>query len=362
MVSYEELMKRCIELAKQGIGNTSPNPLVGAVVLDKDDNIISEGFHKKYGENHAERDALLKLNNGEEKGGTIVVNLEPCSHFGKTPPCADLIIERGLKKVVVGCVDSNSKVGGKGIQKLLDAGIEVVVGVLENECRELNEVFFKNVEDKKVFVALKTATTIDGKISTSTGDSKWIASQKSREFGRELRTYYDAILTSSTTVLADNPTMKHKKKIVLDRELKTDFNAQIYQEGQIFLVVDENLSVENYPDNFEIIRCKTVDDKFDLSELMQKLFDMGIKSVFVEAGGKLCGEFIKRDLVDKLYHFVAPKILNDNTGRSCFDNDTVLKISDSKSFRLVETKIFDNDILAVYKTVTKCFKVNKLIG
>lgn len=349
MVCNEDLMKRCIELAKQGVGNVSPNPMVGAVVLDKNDNIISEGFHKKYGENHAERDALLKLKNGEEKGGTIVVNLEPCSHFGKTPPCADLIIERGLKKVVVGCVDSNEKVGGKGIKKLLDAGIEVVVGVLEKECRELNEVFFTNIEEKRTFVAMKTATTIDGKISTSIGDSKWITSQKSRDFGRELRTYYDAILTSSATVLADNPTMKHKKKIILDRELKTDFESQIYQEGQIFLVVGEDVIDEKYPDNFEIVRCKTVDDKLDLNDLMKKLYDLGIKSVFVEAGGKLCGEFLKLDLVDKLYHFVAPKILNDNTGRSCFDADVVSKISDSKCFRLVETKIFDNDILAVYK-------------
>ena len=350
MINYEKLMKKCINLAKKGRGKTAPNPLVGCVVLDKNNEIISTGYHHKYGENHAERDALLKLTDGSEKDGTLVVNLEPCSHYGKTPPCADLIIERGLKKVVIGCVDNNPKVAGNGIKKLKNAGIEVVLNVLEKECRELNEIFFTNIEEQRTFVALKTATTIDGKIATKTGDSKWITSDKSRNYARKLRTYYDAILTSSNTVITDNPTMKHKTKIILDRNLRTDWNAYIYKQGQILLVTSEDYCVDEYPLNFEVMLCPEKDGKLDLNYILKKLYTSGIKSIFVEAGGKLCGEFVKENLVDKIYHFIAPKILNDNSGRSCFDGDNILKINDSKNFKLIDTKKLDSDILLTYKT------------
>ena len=350
MINYEKLMKKCINLAKKGRGKTAPNPLVGCVVLDKNNEIISTGYHHKYGENHAERDALLKLTDGSEKDGTLVVNLEPCSHYGKTPPCADLIIERGLKKVVIGCVDNNPKVAGNGIKKLKNAGIEVVLNVLEKECRELNEIFFTNIEEQRTFVALKTATTIDGKIATKIGDSKWITSDKSRNYARKLRTYYDAILTSSNTVIADNPTMKHKTKIILDRNLRTDWNADIYKQGQIILVTSEDYCVDEYPLNFEVLLCPEKNEKLDLNYILKELYTSGIKSIFVEAGGKLCGEFVKENLVDKVYHFIAPKILNDNSGRSCFDGDNILKINDSKNFKLIDTKKLDSDILLTYKT------------
>lgn len=350
MINYEKLMKKCINLAKKGRGKTAPNPLVGCVVLDKNNEIISTGYHHKYGENHAERDALLKLTDGSEKDGTLVVNLEPCSHYGKTPPCADLIIERGLKKVVIGCVDNNPKVAGNGIKKLKNAGIEVVLNVLEKECRELNEIFFTNIEEQRTFVALKTATTIDGKIATKIGDSKWITSDKSRNYARKLRTYYDAILTSSNTVMADNPTMKHKTKIILDRGLKTNWNADIYKQGQIILVTSEDYCVDEYPLNFEVMLCPEKDGKLDLNYILKELYTSGIKSIFVEAGGKLCGEFVKENLVDKIYHFIAPKILNDNSGRSCFDGDNIFKINDSKNFKLIDTKKLGSDILLTYKT------------
>ena len=350
MINYEKVMKKCINLAKKGRGKTAPNPLVGCVVLDKNNEIISTGYHHKYGENHAERDALLKLTDGSEKDGTLVVNLEPCSHYGKTPPCADLIIERGLKKVVIGCVDNNPKVAGNGIKKLKNAGIEVVLNVLEKECRELNEIFFTNIEEQRIFVALKTATTIDGKIATKIGDSKWITSDKSRNYARKLRTYYDAILTSSNTVIADNPTMKHKTKIILDRNLRTDWNADIYKQGQIILVTSEDYCVDEYPLNFEVLLCPEKNEKLDLNYILKELYTSGIKSIFVEAGGKLCGEFVKENLVDKVYHFIAPKILNDNSGRSCFDGDNILKINDRKNFKLIDTKKLDSDILLTYKT------------
>lgn len=217
-MNYENYMKKCIELAKNGEGQTSPNPMVGCVVLDKNENEISTGYHHKYGDNHAERDALLKLHNGEEKGGTLIVNLEPCSHHGKTPPCADLIIERGLKKVVIGMQDVNPIVAGNGINKLQKAGIEVISGIMEEECKKLNEIFIKNMTQNKCFIAIKTATTLDGKIATSNGSSKWITSSAAREKVKEIRNCYDAIMTTSSTILADNPTMLHRKKLYLTED------------------------------------------------------------------------------------------------------------------------------------------------
>ena len=347
MANNEELMKKCIELAERGRGNTSPNPMVGCVVLNSEGDIISEGYHHKYGENHAERDALLKITDGTDRGGTLIVNLEPCSHFGKTPPCADLIIERGIKKVVIGSKDNNPKVNGGGIKKLTDAGVEVVCGVLENECRKLNEVFFTDVEQNRVFVALKTATTLDGKIATKTGNSKWITSDRSRQRAKELRGYYDAILTSSSTVIADNPEMKHKLKIIIDRELKTDFNSNIYKDGKIILVTGGN-SEKTLPDNVERLICPIVEGKIDLKYLMRELYNWGIKSVFVEAGGKLSGSFLKENLVDKIYQFIAPKVLNDNSGKSCFDGDNILKMTDSKLFKINSLEQIENDILVTY--------------
>ena len=347
MANNEELMKKCIELAERGRGNTSPNPMVGCVVLNSEGDIISEGYHHKYGENHAERDALLKITDGTDRGGTLIVNLEPCSHFGKTPPCADLIIERGIKKVVIGSKDNNPKVNGGGIKKLTDAGVEVVCGVLENECRKLNEVFFTDVEQNRVFVALKTATTLDGKIATKTGNSKWITSDRSRQRAKELRGYYDAILTSSSTVIADNPEMKHKLKIIIDRELKTDFNSNIYKDGKIILVTGGN-SEKTLPDNVERLICPIVEGKIDLKYLMRELYNWGIKSVFVEAGGKLSGSFLKENLVDKIYQFIAPKVLNDNSGKSCFDGNNIIRMVESKVFKIDNITQIENDILVTY--------------
>ena len=195
----EKYMRMCFELAKQGEGYVLPNPMVGCVVLDKHGNLVSKGYHKKYGENHAERESLLKLQNNEAEGGTLYVNLEPCSHYGKTPPCVDLIIERKLKKVVIASRDPNPKVDG--LSKLCEAGIEVVDGVLEDEAKFLNRVFFKNITQRLPYVVLKTATTMDGKIATKTGDSKWITSDEARKEVYRMREEFDCILTSSNTII-----------------------------------------------------------------------------------------------------------------------------------------------------------------
>lgn len=344
MKQYDLLMKKCIELAKQAQGETSPNPLVGCIVLNDIGEIISTGYHKKYGENHAERDALLKLD--DAKNCTLIVNLEPCSHYGKTPPCADLIIEKGVKRVVYGTKDVNPIVAGNGLKKLIDAGIEVIGPILEDECRKLNEIFIKNQVEHKTFVALKTATTIDGKIATSTNDSKWITSDFAREEVRNIRKRYDAILTSSSTILADNPTMEHKCKVILDRKLKTNSQMTIYKQGKIFVFHSLKNQSNLSNNNLQYIYTPIVNNKLGIEFILEELYKRGIMSVLIEAGGKLNGSFLP--YIDRLYHFVAPKILGDNNGKSCFYGKDVEKISNCTNLNFESVELFPPDILVNY--------------
>lgn len=347
-MNYENYMKKCIELAKNGEGQTSPNPMVGCVVLDKNENEISTGYHHKYGDNHAERDALLKLHNGEEKGGTLIVNLEPCSHHGKTPPCADLIIERGLKKVVIGMQDVNPIVAGNGINKLQKAGIEVISGIMEEECKKLNEIFIKNMTQNKCFIAIKTATTLDGKIATSNGSSKWITSSTAREKVKEIRNCYDAIMTTSSTILADNPTMLHRKKIILDRKLKTNLEAPIYKNGEIYLF---NETLDMFEGGVNFIKTPVKANKLDLEFVFERAYELGIKSILIESGGILNGSALK--YADKIYHFIAPKITGDNSSLSCFNFQKINDINNSLNFKIETIEHFEPDILLTYYPINQ---------
>lgn len=359
-MNYEKHMKKCIKLATKGEGKTSPNPLVGCVVLDKNGNEIATGYHKAHGLAHAEADALNKLDN-EAVGGTLIVNLEPCNHQGKTPPCADLIIKKGIKRLVIGMKDPNPKVLGNGVEKCKKAGIEVIENVLHEEVTDLNEIFIKNVTTGMPFVAVKTATTIDGKIATHTGDSKWITSEKARNEVQKIRNRYDAILTTSSTIIKDNPSMtcrlknwENPIKIILDRELKTDFKSKIYNSSgeKIYIIVDESLpktKIQTIPTNVAVIKCKTHNNKLDLTYLFKKLYESGIYSILIEAGGKLNGEVISLDLTDKIYQFIAPKILCDNTGISAFDGRNIKKINETINYKITEYKAFPPDILITYK-------------
>lgn len=347
-MNYENYMKKCIELAKNGEGQTSPNPMVGCVVLDKNENEISTGYHHKYGDNHAERDALLKLHNGEEKGGTLIVNLEPCSHHGKTPPCADLIIERGLKKVVIGMQDVNPIVAGNGINKLQKAGIEVISGIMEEECKKLNEIFIKNMTQNKCFITIKTATTLDGKIATSNGSSKWITSSTAREKVKEIRNCYDAIMTTSSTILADNPTMLHRKKIILDRRLKTNLEAPIYKNGEIYLF---NETLDMFEGGVNFIKTPVIANKLDLEFVFERAYELGIKSILIESGGILNGSALK--YADKIYHFIAPKITGDNSSLSCFNFQKINDINNSLNFEIESIEHFEPDILLTYYPINQ---------
>ncbi len=335
----QNYMKKCIELAKKAEGMTSPNPLVGCVVTDEFDNVIATGYHHKYGENHAERDALLKVNKGD--GDTLYVNLEPCSHFGKTPPCTDIIIEKGIKNVVIGMLDPNPVVSG--IDKLKAAGINVITGVLEDECKKLNEVFVKNMTQKKVFVAMKTAATLDGKIATSSGSSKWITSEIARQQVRVIRNRYDALMTSSSTIVADNPNMVHRKKVILDRTLRTDLKSNIYKQGEIYIFNEEK---DDIAGNLNFIKTPVKDGKISLEFVFEKLYKLGIMSVLIESGGKLGGRALK--YTDKIYHFIAPKITGDNNSFSCFDFQTIDNIDECLNFKIDNVEFFGPDILLTY--------------
>ena len=344
MQQYITLMDKCIELAKQAQGDTSPNPLVGCIILNPQGEIISTGYHKKYGENHAERDALLKLE--DAKDCTLVVNLEPCSHYGKTPPCADLIIEKGIKKVVYGMKDVNPIVAGNGLKKLIDAGIEVIGPVLEDKCKRLNEIFIANKTQNRTFVAIKTATTIDGKIATFSNNSKWITSNYARNEVRNIRKKYDAILTSSSTIIADNPTMAHKCKVILDRELKTDLSGEIYKQGKIYVFHACSPEKKNTNSRITFIPTPCTNKKLDIGHILKKLYDLGVMSVLVESGGALNESFLP--YANKLYHFIAPKILGDNNGKSCFYGKAVQNISDCTNLEFESFASFPPDILLTY--------------
>lgn len=353
----EKYINRCIELARLGEGKVSPNPLVGAVVLDIAGNVVGEGYHQKYGDAHAEVNAL-NMAGDRARGGTIYVSLEPCSHWGKTPPCTDRIIEAGIKKLVVGMVDPNPLVAGEGIKKCRAAGIDITIGILEKECKKLNEIFIKNVTQKKPFIAIKSASTIDGKIATREKSSKWITSENARNEVQRLRNRYDAILTGSGTVITDNPSLtcrmeegRNPVRIIIDSELKTSPGSKVYNDDGTRVIIGASELVEAhktllYGENVEIIFCPiNSEGKIDLNYLIKQLYKKDIYSILVEAGGILNGKFIEKSLVDKFYFFIAPKILGDNSGLSLVDGFNVHDINKSHRLTFDEVEMFGTDIL-----------------
>ncbi len=320
----ESYIKLTLEIAKKGIGNVSPNPFVGCVII-KNDRIIGAGFHEKFGENHAEINAIT---NAKEKveGSTLYVNLEPCSHTGKTPPCVDKIIESKIKRVVIGTLDMNPLVSGSGVKKLKSAGVEVKVGALENECMELNKFFFKHITKNIPYVTLKAAQTIDGKIADLSGDSKWISSLSSRKFVHQLRAKYDAVLVGANTVIKDNPLLtvrlaegRNPKRIVIDTSLKLKTDRKIFvnnKDKNLIVVASKNSAVKKRKIkklcalDIDIIFTK-VDEfgKINFLSLLKELSKRGISSVLVEGGGAVYTTFITKKLFDDILLFISPKIL-----------------------------------------------------
>lgn len=321
-------MQKCISLAKKAKGKVEPNPYVGAVVYDEDsDSIISCGYHQKFGSNHAEVNAINNAK-GNTKNKTLIVNLEPCSHWGKTPPCADLIIESGIKKVVIAQVDPNPSVNKKGVKKLTDAGIEVISGVLEKEARELNKVFNKNFSTNLPYIMLKTATTLDSKIALENGKSKWITNEKARQAVQKLRSEYQAIMTASGTVLADNPRLdvriKNKKspiRIIFDPNNKIPFSCNVFKNDSVRIILINNSKIPCM-NNVEQIKFSG-----NYTLLFKDLYKRGIYSIMVEAGVGFNSILLKNKLVDEINQFVAPKIFG--SGINFVQNIEISKIDDA---------------------------------
>lgn len=320
MSTHEEYMNLALALALKAKGKTSPNPLVGALVV-KDGKIVGRGYHQKAGLAHAEVIALEEAGL-QAKGARLYVTLEPCAHFGRTPPCVNRIIKSGIKEVIVGMVDPNPLTNGRGIAMLRKHKISVEVGFLEEQLKKANEVFIKYITKKIPFITVKVAESLDGKIATRTGDSKWITSDKSRIYAHRIRKNYDAIMVGVNTVRRDNPKLeawfsrKPLVKIVVDSNLSTPADANIFSAGSTVIIAtlptkpgQETANRKALADKARILEVKEKDGQISLKDLFKKLAQLEITNVLVEGGGMLIGSLFDDGLVDKTLFFISPKII-----------------------------------------------------
>jgi len=355
MNSRVEIMQQAIRLAKKGLYTTDPNPRVGCVIV-KDGEVVGEGWHRRAGEAHAEINALAQAGD-KAKHATVYVTLEPCSHTGRTPPCADALIKAGVKKVVAAMVDPNPQVAGSGLKKLQDAGIETEYGLLEAQARELNPGFIKRMESGRPFVRVKLAMSLDGRTAMASGESQWISSDASRNDVQRLRAESSAILTGIGTVLADDPSMnvrlsaqqldvdmvRQPKRIVLDSRLRMPADPKIATvEGECIVYTTVDMDNKNsYP--FIIENCETLDGKINLSTLMADLAKKEINLLHVEAGSVLCGALLKNDLVDEIIIYMAPHIMGDNA-KGLFHLPGLEKMKNRISLNIKDVRSVGKDI------------------
>ncbi|MEZ4874557.1 MAG: bifunctional diaminohydroxyphosphoribosylaminopyrimidine deaminase/5-amino-6-(5-phosphoribosylamino)uracil reductase RibD [Flavobacteriaceae bacterium] len=317
MKIHEKYMMRCIQLAKNGLGTTYPNPLVGCVIVYKD-HIIGEGWHERAGQPHAEVNAINHVKKSSLlKEATLYVNLEPCSHFGKTPPCSHLIIEKGIKKVVIGCTDPNPKVAGRGIEKLKNAGCEVIVHVLRKECEALNKRFFTFQLKKRPYIFLKWAQSQDGFIAPKSKDTQqpfWITNEFSRQLVHKMRAEEEAILVGTQTVLDDNPSLTTRDwegsnavRVVLDRKLRTPKHFHVFNSMATTIVITEKHMESN-----DLLIFETIDFSQNLpQQICEVLYAHSLQSVIVEGGAKTLQTFIDVGLWDEAFVFKGPSFLNE---------------------------------------------------
>lgn len=364
-LSYDEkYMRLAMQLAGNAIGRTSPNPLVGAVIV-KDNRVVGCGWHRKAGTPHAEVHALNQA--GElAQGADVYVTLEPCAHYGKTPPCAKALVEAKVKNVYGGLLDVNPKVAGKGFKILENAGIHVEYGFLQDELRKQNEVFFKWIEHKKPFVVLKAAMTLDGKIATATGQSKWITNETSRAYGYKLRDIYDGIMVGINTVIEDNPMLtsrvdggKNPIRIVVDSSLKIDINANVVQDKSAKTIIattdkankDKILKLQAQ-DVDVIVVDKDENDKVDIEKLLdilgqQNIGQQNICSILVEGGATLSGSFVAKKLVDKVYFFIAPKIIGGKEAKTPVAGTGILNLQEALALKDIQIEKLEEDVLII---------------
>lgn len=352
---YENLMRRCFKLAKLGEGRTNPNPMVGALIV-KGGRIISTGYHRKAGEKHAEVQAIEKAGK-KAKGATLIVNLEPCSTHGKTPPCTEAIISAGIKRVIIAVRDPNPLHKGRGIEILRSHGIEVIEGVLEEEAKELNRVFFKHIEEKIPYIVLKVAQSLDSRIADFKGNSKWISTESARTYlHKELRSKVDAILVGINTVLQDDPLLTARKedgslfekqpiRVILDTKLRTPLNANVIRDKstKTILVVTEGLRKKKklrqlQAEGIVLLKVRTKLGKVDLSDLLPKLYKLGICHLLVEGGADVFTSFLDEKLVDEVFIFIGNRILGGP-----------LLMYKGKGFKLEESPSLENMEVVEFK-------------
>lgn len=353
----EKFMKMAIELAKKGKGKVNPNPLVGAVIV-KNGEIIGQGYHSKYGGNHAEIEAINNATD-EVKGATIYVTLEPCFHYGKTPPCVDKLISSGISKVVIGHLDPNPLVSGKSIEKLKSLGIEVKVGVLEEECLKLNEVFIKYIKTKLPFVVLKSGVSLDGKIATKTGESKWITGATSRAKVNELRNELRGIMVGVNTVIIDDPTLncnihggRNPIRIILDSNLRIPLDSKILKTAykyETIIATTKNIDLNKKALVEElkakVITIDSINNKVDLNKLMIKLGEMKIDSILLEGGGEVNYSALEAGIIDKLMLFMAPVIIGGKESKTFVEGKGIDLLTNSFKASNLKIEYLGEDIL-----------------
>lgn len=355
----EFYMKRAIELAKNGEGFVSPNPLVGAVIV-KDDKIIGEGYHEKCGDLHAERNALKNCKESPS-GGTIYVTLEPCCHYGRTPPCTEAIIEAGISRVVIGSRDPNPLVSGNGARLLRENGIEVVEGFLRDECDKLNPIFFQYITTKLPYVSLKYAMTADGKIATVTGKSKWITGEAARNDVHLLRRKHRAIMVGIGTVLADDPMLncriqngRNPIRIICDSNFRIPLNSNICKTAnEIETIVVSAVEDREKQTVLNTLGVKTLvlgdgSGKVNISALVKYLGENGVDSVLLEGGGTLAYSALKSGVVKHIYAYIAPKIFGGEGAKTPVSGMGIDLPDKCFSLKRTSFKEIGEDILVEY--------------
>ena len=369
----EKYMRRAIELAKKGSGHVNPNPLVGAVIV-RDGEIIGEGYHECYGQLHAERNAIAnaKKRGNSLEGSTIYVTLEPCCHYGKTPPCTEAIIEEKIARVVVGSDDPNPLVSGKGFQMLREKGIEVIPHFLKEECDAMNHVFFHYIRTGTPYVAMKYAMTMDGKIACYTGDSKWVTGEESRAHVQTLRNHYKGIMAGIGTVLADDPMLncrieggRDPIRIIADSHLRIPMDSQLVRTaGQQPLIVaclpdaDEEKAAQLQEKGVEVLRIPGVTtaditeeqkEVISLPVLMKELGARKIDGILLEGGGQLNESALQAGIVDRIYCYIAPKIFGGAQAKTPIEGQGLTRAADAWQFNRIGMQEFGQDILLEYE-------------
>ena len=353
-----KFMKMALKMSLQGLGFVNPNPLVGAVIV-RDGKVIGKGYHAFFGGPHAEINAIQNAT-GNIEGATIYVTLEPCNHQGKTPPCTKRLIEEKFYRVVIGMKDPNVLVNGKGIDQLQKAGIKVDTGVLENEIEAINEVYTKFITTKKPFCCLKTAMTLDGKISTFSGESKWISNKKSRKYVHSIRHQYAAILVGVNTIIKDNPLLTARSenenksnpiRIIADSNGRTPLDSAVLntREAKTIIAVTKNANgkfIETIKEKgVEIIICPENNKKADIEFLIKELGKRGIDSVLLEGGSTLNFSAIQAGIVDKVISFISPKMFGGETANTPIGGAGFENITDAITLNIDNIHRFDDDLM-----------------